>query len=144
MYISACTSFYTNCNFILSLHRLLELVKTIGKQYVVWQEIFDNKLEVLPDTVIHVWKGGDNWPKEVYNITKAGLKTLLSSCWYLNYISYGEDWPKVSTQPKHSLIFLSYLVGLDCQFNPQHVSVTLYIIMTLSNYDTQLLQSSCA
>ncbi|XP_064391207.1 beta-hexosaminidase subunit alpha-like [Halichondria panicea] len=74
--------------------KLLELVKTIGKQYVVWQEIFDNKLEVLPDTVIHVWKGGDNWPKEVYNITKAGLKTLLSSCWYLNYISYGEDWPK--------------------------------------------------
>ncbi len=79
------------------LHRLLDLIKTIGKQYVVWQEIFDNGLTVLPDTVIHVWKGGNNWPKEVYNITKAGLKTLLSSCWYLNYISYGEDWPKVST-----------------------------------------------
>ncbi len=131
-YISACTSFYTNYNFILSLHRLLELVKTIGKQYVVWQEIFDNKLEVLPDTVIHVWKGGDNWPKEVYNITKAGLKTLLSSCWYLNYISYGEDWPKVSTQPKHSLIFFKLLSWSRLSVQP-----SACICHTIYNYDTQ-------
>ena len=51
--------------------------------------------QVLPDTVIHVWKGGNNWPKEMQSITAGGLKAILSTCWYLNYISYGSDWKNV-------------------------------------------------
>lgn len=95
---------------------MLELIASIGKQYIVWQEIFDNGLQVLtvwlvthdllllcgsthpqvlPDTVIHIWKG--NWQSEAYNVTKAGLKTIISTCWYLNYISYGSDWRNVSS-----------------------------------------------
>ena len=52
--------------------------------------------QVLPETVIGVWKGGDDWPSEMFNITKAGLKTILSACWYLDLISYGQDWQNVS------------------------------------------------
>ena len=31
----------------------------------------------------------------VYNITEAGLKAIVSSPWYLNYISYGSDAMKI-------------------------------------------------
>lgn len=37
--------------------RLLALLKAQGSSYIVWQEIFDNGVEILPDTVIEVWKG---------------------------------------------------------------------------------------
>jgi hexosaminidase len=67
-------------------------VAGLNKQYIVWQEIFDNGLKVLPNTVIDVWKGG--WEAEMKRVTSAGLHAILSTCWYLNYISYGADWTK--------------------------------------------------
>ena len=45
--------------------------------------------------MISVWKGGKGMIEELYNITAAGYKVVLSACWYLNYISYGDDWAKV-------------------------------------------------
>jgi len=47
-------------------------------------------LQVLPETVIEVWKGGEK--DELAKVTAAGLKTILASPWYLDYISYGKDW----------------------------------------------------
>ena len=43
--------------------------------------------------MIDVWKGG-NWQEEMTNVTGAGYHTVLSAPFYLNYISYGADWPK--------------------------------------------------
>ena len=58
------------------------------------------------DPVIDVWKYYDkNWPSTLFDVTKAGLKSIVSACWYLDIISYGEDWPHVS---KMSTVDLSH------------------------------------
>lgn len=43
-------------------------------------------------TIVHIWKGVTTWPSEATSVTAAGLQTLISSPWYLNYIHYAEDW----------------------------------------------------
>nr|XP_012306689.1 beta-hexosaminidase subunit alpha isoform X2 [Aotus nancymaae] len=73
---------------------LLDIVSSYGKGYVVWQEVFDNKVKVRPDTIIQVWREETpvNYTKELGLITKAGFRALLSAPWYLNRISYNPDW----------------------------------------------------
>ncbi|XP_077173676.1 beta-hexosaminidase subunit alpha [Paroedura picta] len=78
------------------IQRLLNIVSSYGKGYVVWQEVFDNAVKVKPDTIIHVWKqDSGRYPNETARVTKAGYRTLLSAPWYLNEISYGQDWLRI-------------------------------------------------
>lgn len=50
-------------------------------------------LQVRPDTIVHVWKENPTpYMEEMANVTKAGYRALLSAPWYLNRISYGQDW----------------------------------------------------
>ncbi|KAM7151291.1 beta-hexosaminidase subunit alpha isoform 1-T1 [Macrochelys suwanniensis] len=73
--------------------RLLDIISSYGKGYVVWQEVFDNGVKVKPDTIIHVWReNAGPYQQEVARVTKAGYRALLSAPWYLNRISYGQDW----------------------------------------------------
>ena len=37
-------------------------------------------------------------------VTAGGLHAILSTCWYLNYISYGADWTKVGTLRQECMI----------------------------------------
>lgn len=75
---------------------LIDIVQTFpqNNSYLVWQEVFDRRGVVLQnDTIIHIWKS-ENLADEIHNVTSAGYRALVYSCWYLNYISYGIDWKK--------------------------------------------------
>ncbi|XP_041825793.1 beta-hexosaminidase subunit beta isoform X2 [Melanotaenia boesemani] len=75
------------------IQRLLDIVTTTKKGYTVWQEVFDNDVKLKPDTVVHVWMGSGS-DTEMSKVTAAGYTTILSAPWYLDYISYAQDWQK--------------------------------------------------
>ncbi|CAH3142158.1 unnamed protein product, partial [Porites evermanni] len=74
---------------------LLQIVAALDKSYIVWQEVVDRDIKVLPDTVVNIWKGG--WKNEMAKVTSKGLRAILSSCWYLNRIHFGIDWSQYYT-----------------------------------------------
>ncbi|XP_007955133.1 beta-hexosaminidase subunit alpha [Orycteropus afer afer] len=79
------------------IQKLLNIISLYGKGYMVWQEVFDNKVKLQSDTIIHVWREEtpETYSKELELITQAGFRVLLSAPWYLNRITYGPDWKEV-------------------------------------------------
>ncbi|NXR40953.1 HEXB hexosaminidase, partial [Zosterops hypoxanthus] len=72
---------------------IVDIVSSYNKGQMVWQEVFDHKAQLKPDTVVQVWMA-NNYAHELSSVTGAGLTAVLSSPWYLDYISYGQDWKK--------------------------------------------------
>ncbi|XP_031664912.1 beta-hexosaminidase subunit beta isoform X1 [Oncorhynchus kisutch] len=75
------------------IQRLLDIVTTTNKGYMIWQEVIDNGVKLKSNTVVHVWMG-NKFEEELQKVTEAGFTTILSAPWYLDYISYGQDWQK--------------------------------------------------
>ncbi|KAL4683450.1 hypothetical protein H8959_021144 [Pygathrix nigripes] len=75
------------------IQKVLDIIATINKGSIVWQEVFDDKVKLVPGTIVEVWK--DNaYPEELSKVTASGLPVILSAPWYLDLISYGQDWRK--------------------------------------------------
>jgi hypothetical protein len=51
----------------------------------------DNGVRIKPESIVQVWMGDAS---DVERITSMGLRVIFSSCWYLDYIGYGQDWDK--------------------------------------------------
>ena len=73
--------------------KVINLISSLGKKVIGWQELVDNNLTLPEGTVVTAWKGGAAaGPAEMAKITSRGLRALLSAGWYLNYIAYGAQW----------------------------------------------------
>ncbi|UYV75455.1 HEXB [Cordylochernes scorpioides] len=83
------------------INKVLELMKELKRNTIVWQEVFDNKVELTKETIVHVWKAGKSM-EEIARATKKGHRVIYSSPWYLNYISYGKDWTKYYEANPHN------------------------------------------
>ncbi|XP_062905312.1 beta-hexosaminidase subunit beta isoform X1 [Mobula hypostoma] len=80
---------------------ILDIVTAHLKGYMVWQEVFDNGVKIKPDTVVEVWLSS-TMKAELSKVTLAGFTTILAAPWYLDYISYGQDWRKYyQVEPLH-------------------------------------------
>lgn len=84
-------AYYTN--------KLLGITNGIGKKATVWQDVYDNGVRPDKNTYIQIWKntttveGQRPWQEYLFNITRDGYKTILSSPWYINFIKYGyKEW----------------------------------------------------
>ncbi|KAK2505100.1 hypothetical protein MC885_004392 [Smutsia gigantea] len=75
------------------IQKLLNITSTTKKGSIVWQEVFDDKVKLPAGTTVQVWKG-QKYRDELHNVTTAGFPVLLSAPWYLDWISYGQDWRK--------------------------------------------------
>jgi len=55
--------------------------------YHSWEEIFDNGVQILPDTVVDVWKGG-SYNETIQKVTAVRL-TCSPSLWLLPLVVIG-------------------------------------------------------
>lgn len=81
----------------LYLNRIYDILMILNKTMLVWQEAFDNQADLPKDTIIQVWKFLGLTPlymQEMKQVIESGYRAILSSCWYMNYIDYGQDWVK--------------------------------------------------
>ncbi|NWU11074.1 HEXB hexosaminidase, partial [Cephalopterus ornatus] len=75
------------------IQHILDIVSSYNKGQIIWQEVFDHKAQLKPDTVVEVWMA-NNYAHELSSVTGAGFSAVLAAPWYLDYISYGQDWKK--------------------------------------------------
>ncbi|KAL5244270.1 hypothetical protein ACI65C_011680 [Semiaphis heraclei] len=70
---------------------LFTMTRNLKTVPIVWEEIFDENIQLDPNVVVQVWKSDYNY-SIVSEIMKCGHPVLFSSCWYVNYIEFGTDW----------------------------------------------------
>lgn len=39
------------------IQRIVNMVKNLSRKAIVWQEVFENGVQLAPETIVHVWTG---------------------------------------------------------------------------------------
>lgn len=80
---------------------ILQIAHDLKKKVTIWQDPFENGVKLDLSTQIQIWKDSTStgapksWNDYLYDVTKSGYKAILSSPWYINFLSYGfEEWYK--------------------------------------------------
>ncbi|XP_070687063.1 beta-hexosaminidase subunit alpha [Pempheris klunzingeri] len=78
---------------------IVNITSALSKTTIVWQDVFDYNERRRSLSVVEVWRGGC-YLCEVRKVTKAGLRVILASPWYLdqpgpthNWAPYYTVWP---------------------------------------------------
>lgn len=74
------------------IQRLVDLIARLNASSIVWQEVYQNGVQLPNTTVVHIWSG--NRRNLLRQVTQDGFNALLSTCWYLDHILGGGDWEK--------------------------------------------------
>lgn len=104
--------------------RLLEVVGRIGRNAIVWQEVFNLNLTLTATTIIDVWKGFDT--KTMSDATGRGFRVILSGCWYLDHLT--SDWQKFySCSPSNFTGRTDLLLGGHASMWGEHVDASNFM-----------------
>ncbi|XP_074595838.1 beta-hexosaminidase subunit beta-like isoform X2 [Brevipalpus obovatus] len=107
--------------------RTIATAKQIGYKYMIWQDPLDKGVQVSNDTIVQVWKSSDekrNWQDDVRSIARKRHQVIVSSCWYLNKISYGPDWIEYYKCDPRSLDEKEYVIGGEACMWTEYVDQT--------------------
>jgi len=71
--------------------KMINMTHKYAKEAIVWQDLFDGRMNLDKETVIHV-RNNDIWRQSLDRITQAGYKVLLSGGWNWNGVDNGDHW----------------------------------------------------
>lgn len=75
------------------MENIMNITTALNRTAIVWQDVFDYHEKIPQDAVLHIWKGVPaEYHSELARITAAGMRVILAAPWYINHISYGQDW----------------------------------------------------
>nr|CAH8862910.1 unnamed protein product [Trichobilharzia regenti] len=60
---------------------------------IVWQDVFENGFREDVPVIVHLYK--PDWEQVLDEVTKAGYRAILSSCWDLSSVEPGDDWKRI-------------------------------------------------
>ncbi|XP_077988447.1 beta-hexosaminidase subunit beta-like [Glandiceps talaboti] len=74
--------------------RLFNIIDSTNHSIILWEDVWDDKVKIRKDAIIQLWIDIYLYPDTLSKITAQGYQVILSSPWYLNYVSnpYREHW----------------------------------------------------
>ncbi|XP_070541927.1 beta-hexosaminidase subunit beta-like [Ptychodera flava] len=74
--------------------QLLGIIDNLNHSFILWEDVWDDKVKIRQDAIIQLWLDIWRFPYKLDEITSQGYRVILSSPWYLNYVTdpYDQFW----------------------------------------------------